>query len=149
MKFGISALAVIKPDMCGKAALLTGGLLWLGLALITGTLCWFQGALGVPCPSCGTTRAAVELFRGNLAGALYWHPLILITMVILPYFALRFVLGRCGVKLFSDKYILLGVLFAYLFVFAVRMIMLFPNIQPMVPLETALWRQILGLIKII
>jgi hypothetical protein len=37
--------------------------------------CPFHAFTGVPCPGCGTTRAALALARGDVAGALGWNPL--------------------------------------------------------------------------
>lgn len=53
--------------------------LTLGLALVFVTslpaLCPMRIALGVPCPSCGITRATRLALGGNLAGATAMHPL--------------------------------------------------------------------------
>lgn len=48
-----------------------------------GTSCLLQGWLGFPCPTCGSTRAAFALFKGDLTAALYWHPLIPVSLLIL------------------------------------------------------------------
>jgi hypothetical protein len=37
--------------------------------------CPFHALTGVPCPGCGTTRAALAFFRGDVAAALAWNPL--------------------------------------------------------------------------
>lgn len=37
--------------------------------------CPLAGLLGVPCPGCGLTRAALALAVGDLAGAVEMHPL--------------------------------------------------------------------------
>ena len=38
---------------------------------------------GIPCPSCGTTRAVVALFHGNLFQSLRWNPFGVIVAVIM------------------------------------------------------------------
>ena len=38
-------------------------------------LCPFHWATGLPCPGCGLTRSVVALAHGDLAGALFFHPL--------------------------------------------------------------------------
>lgn len=44
------------------------------------TICGFAVCTGVACPGCGMTRAAAHLFRGNLADALRYHPLVLLVV---------------------------------------------------------------------
>ncbi len=38
--------------------------------------CWFKGFLGIPCPTCGSTRSLVGLSQGNIAASLTINPLI-------------------------------------------------------------------------
>jgi hypothetical protein len=50
----------------------------LGSVLIAAIVVWrcpVAALLGVPCPGCGLTRAALALAFGDLAGAVGWHPL--------------------------------------------------------------------------
>lgn len=42
------------------------------------TLCPFALWTGTACPGCGMTRAASTLIRGDLGGALTYHPLVLV-----------------------------------------------------------------------
>jgi hypothetical protein len=37
--------------------------------------CVFKGITGIPCPTCGSTRAAIFLSRGDVAAALTMNPL--------------------------------------------------------------------------
>ena len=41
------------------------------------TLCPMKRLLGVPCPTCGTTRAFAALFRGDVSGAFAQQPLVM------------------------------------------------------------------------
>lgn len=54
-------------------------------------LCLFKHVTSLPCPSCGSTRAVLELFHGNLAGAFLFNPigyLISIILVIIPFWVI-------------------------------------------------------------
>ncbi|MRG97344.1 DUF2752 domain-containing protein [Polyangium spumosum] len=47
------------------------------LALLPFPTCIFRLGLGLPCPACGLTRAALALLRLDLAAATRFHPLAL------------------------------------------------------------------------
>lgn len=47
------------------------------------TVCLFKNATGVPCPSCGSTRALISLANGDLAQAIQWNPIGLIIALVL------------------------------------------------------------------
>ena len=52
--------------------------------LFPGTLllaCPFHALTGLPCPTCGTTRALAALSGGRLAAALTWNPLAAVAAV--------------------------------------------------------------------
>ncbi|MDR0288245.1 MAG: DUF2752 domain-containing protein, partial [Clostridiales bacterium] len=34
----------------------------------TGTVCPFDSLFGIPCPSCGSTRAIISLIKGDMVG---------------------------------------------------------------------------------
>lgn len=72
-----------------------------GLALITPsedglTICPFALCTGTACPGCGMTRAASTLIRGDLSGALTYHPLIPLILAQLVVGWFWFVLQRIG-----------------------------------------------------
>ena len=48
----------------------------VGAHLLGVTLCPLRRFLGIPCPTCGTTRAVAALFRGNVREALALNPLM-------------------------------------------------------------------------
>ena len=60
------------------------------------TLCPMKRLLGVPCPTCGTTRAFAALFRGDVLGAVARQPLVMSCCLLgLPVLlALGIVVGR-------------------------------------------------------
>jgi hypothetical protein len=45
--------------------------------------CIIKNVTGIPCPSCGSTRAIVSLTKGNLADSLRWNPIGLLLSLIL------------------------------------------------------------------
>jgi hypothetical protein len=52
------------------------------------SLCVFKAVTGLPCMTCGTTRALARLARLDLAGALSMNPLVtLATLTLLPWAA--------------------------------------------------------------
>ena len=48
----------------------------VGAHLLGVTLCPLRRFLGIPCPTCGTTRAVAALLRGNVREALALNPLM-------------------------------------------------------------------------
>ena len=44
--------------------------------------CVFKGLTGVPCPTCGATRAVVHLAQGELSASLILNPLVVLCLVI-------------------------------------------------------------------
>ncbi len=55
------------------------------------TVCIIKNVTGIPCPSCGSTRAVEALFHGNLIESILWNPFgLLLTsfLVILPVWIL-------------------------------------------------------------
>lgn len=57
---------------------------WLGV-----TVCPLKRFLGFPCPTCGSTRAAMHLFHGDVSGAFVQQPLATFVFVcVVPALAL-------------------------------------------------------------
>ena len=100
-----------KPPSAGWASGLLKsparrGLLLVGLVILgtvianTGRLesaagtivprCPTNAIFGLHCPACGSTRAVMRLFHGDLAGALHHNPVV---VLLLPFFAYVFVSG--------------------------------------------------------
>ena len=44
--------------------------------------CLFHSITGIPCPGCGMGRASLLLAKGDVAGALFMHPLSLPFMLV-------------------------------------------------------------------
>lgn len=75
---------------------------WLTLATaaivlqkITGKpllICWFRRLVGIPCPTCGATRAVMALARGQLIESWLYNPLV----VTLGLLGGAWLIARCG-----------------------------------------------------
>jgi hypothetical protein len=60
------------------------------------TLCPFALCTGIACPGCGMTRAASHLIRGDVSGALGYHPLILLVAALSVIGTAWYLLQRMG-----------------------------------------------------
>lgn len=62
----------------------TAGLLWLLYSMVvpqqTLDACIIKSVTGIPCPSCGTTRAVSALVKGDFVGSLLLNPFGLIVL---------------------------------------------------------------------
>ncbi|MDU1911668.1 DUF2752 domain-containing protein [Fusobacterium sp.] len=81
------------------------------------SICLFINIFGLPCPSCGMTRAYISLGHLDIKKAFYYHPLFWSVPLIL--------LGYKNKKIIY----ILGILF--ISVWLVRMYLYFPDIEPM------------------
>lgn len=80
--------------------------------------CPMYAYLGIPCPSCGMTRAWRLALGGHLADALRMHPLFWMPpLLLLPFFRRRWVIILMIILLLA--------------VYAVRMVTMFPDAEPM------------------
>ena len=119
---------------------------WLAISFITNTFCLIQSFIGLPCPACGTMRAAWHLLNGEIQTALFYHPLIFVTIIICAVCAIGYVVFKKALKINwepSGKNFHIMLYFAgalYIAVFIVRLVMFFPHTEPMVPNSHAIWR---------
>ena len=67
----------------GLTALACGAVGLLGLDHIGLTPCFFRLATGLPCPTCGSTRALGRLFHLDLPGAFLMNPLAAVSALAL------------------------------------------------------------------
>jgi hypothetical protein len=71
--------------------------------------CPFRSATGVNCPFCGMTRATVALGRGDVHGALGFHPLAPLVLAFLAALMTIVVIGRTDLLVRGKRpWILLG-----------------------------------------
>ena len=61
-------LSISLSSLAAAAAWLTMGLPW--------PRCVFHDLTGLPCITCGATRAAIAFFHGNISNAWKWNPLV-------------------------------------------------------------------------
>ena len=59
----------------------------LGLDRVPLTFCVFKGLTGLPCPTCGSTRAVARLFDLDPAGALAMNPFTTVVAVVIAAWA--------------------------------------------------------------
>lgn len=101
----------------------------VGLVLVLDIGCLFRHITGIPCPGCGMTRAHLAALRLDFQAAFSYHPLWFLP---LPLLLMQFLFPR-GIfqnpKWNTALSILLLVL--VLGVYAVRMILYFPDSPPM------------------
>jgi hypothetical protein len=69
--------------LAGIAALAAVAVGVLRLDALPFTVCFFKLATGLPCATCGSTRALGRLFQGDLAGAFAMNPLATAGMMAL------------------------------------------------------------------
>ena len=94
-----------SPFPIPRAALLAGALL-IALGIVAAALpgiengpvaCPFRAVTGFPCPTCGLTRAAHSLMRGDFDGALAVNPFdTIFLLVAVPLFAGLWVANLAG-----------------------------------------------------
>jgi len=87
-------------------------------------LCLFRRLTGLPCPSCGMTRAYISFLKGDIHGAFLMHPLFL----LVPAIGVLVLVARFKKKHFTKTYIAIGIIFIVTYV--IRMILLFPHTPP-------------------
>ncbi len=131
-----------KQSLLLAAAASVSGLVFLYATHHSIILCPVYAITGVPCPSCGMSRAWTHFLSGEIEEAFRYHPLFLLVLLV----PLAFLLYRRkdgSVRLWVRR---LGIfaLVLLLAVWAWRMIVYFPQEAPMVWNEGAplriLWR---------
>ena len=120
-------------------ALISGVCCWILISVTAGTACWFRALSGFPCPGCGSSRAAAELFRGNIKQAAEFHPLIFVSIALLALFIIALIFKKNIFKFKRVNIFLWCALAAYISVFVIRMILFYPEAEPMTYLETSLF----------
>jgi hypothetical protein len=71
----------LLPLLVLGAGVAAGLVAFLGLDHLGVTLCMFKATTGLPCMTCGTTRAVARLARLDPVGALRVNPLVTVTLL--------------------------------------------------------------------
>lgn len=65
------------------------GYIWLYVSYTTPEkdigVCFIKNVTGIPCPSCGSTRAVTSLLHGHFLTSIYWNPFGLIIVLIMIF----------------------------------------------------------------
>lgn len=93
------------------------------LGKLTGSICLIRGITGIPCPSCGMSRAIHSVIKGDIINAFRFHPLFWLPFLVVVLFIIF--------KRKFFKYILISTIFLLIVVYILRMIMFFPDVEPM------------------
>jgi hypothetical protein len=116
------------------------------------SLCIFRNVTGFPCPGCGLTRAGQHLLHFEFQKSFEFHPLFIPLALILTLYSLQ-LFGidsktRIIARLMADKRFWVVTLCLFLTVYVIRMIILYPDVPPMVYDENSLVQKISKLFQI-
>lgn len=108
------------------------------------TRCFYRNTLGIPCPGCGLSRAYTALFRGDVLGALNYHPLFIIPIIIglVMIFKGNSFFGR----FYKSKLFWNITCISLIGLWVVRMLLYFPNKEPMIFYNNAFIPRIIRMI---
>lgn len=96
---------------------------------LTGGRCLIKSTIGIPCPSCGLTRAWKAFLTFDLEKAFYYNPLFLFIPIVLLIF-IYFKKPLFGSERFQYIFIII-VCVIVLGVYVYRMYLYFPSVPPM------------------
>ena len=126
------------------------GLLLLAFLWQRGGLpCLFKAVTGLPCLSCGISRALTSAVQGRMAASFRWHPLWpLVPLLLLGYIAQRNDRFPRLARLYRRRQTWVLLLVLLLLCYGLRLYFLFPDNPPMDfdsrALLPRLWRVLLG-----
>lgn len=122
------------------ATVLVGIVLFYVVLEAVGVTCPIKFLTGISCAGCGMSRAWLALLQGDWAGALAYHPLVLLPV---PVGALLLFQKRTPKKVFDICMWVCGSLFILVYLFR-----LFRpgDVVTFTPREGALWRLVAGML---
>lgn len=86
------------------------------------SICLFHGILGIPCPTCGMTRAYMALLHGDWKAAFHFHPLFWLVPLLIY-------------SILYSKKLFFGIAAIFVLCWMYRMYLYFPLQEPL------LWNQ--------
>ena len=97
--------------------------------------CLFRLMVGIPCPGCGLTRAAILLLKGHVVESFEMHPMLIPLLFVLPiYFIEKYYIDNekpSKKKRLKVTYIYgCTVAIAMIILYIVKMKLYFPNVEP-------------------
>jgi len=111
------------------------------MSFFFGNVCPLVVFLGLPCPTCGMTRAALLFLQGRFIDSFWMHPLFLPTATAITY------LTVCALffphRLKRTRLLVVVWIAAVLLVYVIRMIYMFPNQPPLVINEDSVFHNLL------
>ena len=105
----------------------SGIALMILLRIAGGSGCLVKNLFGIPCPTCGMTRAWLHFFWGDFTGAFMFHPLFLLPAII----AVLFIFIPRIRQYLRSSVLWVPVALLFVSVYAVRMYLYFPHMPPM------------------
>lgn len=107
------------------------------------TTCPISRTIGVPCPTCGTTRAWLAFFQGDFEHAFQLHPLFILIPLFFVLFLFYDKIAKKSKRLAQGIIISCLVLLVGVWIF--RMITMFPHTDPMVWNEHSIVSRIIAI----
>lgn len=106
-----------------------------------GTACLSQIVVGLPCPACGMTRAALLFFSGRWTESFQMHPFFYALLVGIVIFGMERYGWKEKRKWFQIYAVV--VLMAMLVFYVYRMLLYFPDVPPMTCRQDSLLSRLL------
>lgn len=103
------------------------------MTALRGTVCPFRIFLGIPCPGCGLSRAALLLLSGDIGASFQMHPMLFLIIIGMIWLVYGRYFSPCQDKHMGwlKIYLVISV-FLFVSVYLVRMKLYFPMREPMV-----------------
>lgn len=101
------------------ACLISAIAIWIFAAPVNGCVVRFFS--GIPCPSCGMTRAAFSLLRFDFSTAFHYHPLVYLVLPLSLFVLIRYIFW--GILPTDKRYVRLyiGTVVVFMAVWLVRL----------------------------
>lgn len=115
--------------------------------LLTDSTCVLRTTTGLPCPGCGLTRATIALFHLDAVMAFYFNPMVFLVWPFSVIVIVLLLLKKTTIKKCTPFFIAFGVCMCL--VYAVRMFLYFPGIEPMTYDFNSVFGRIINAIKFI